>query len=214
MRHPCPNCGRKYDLRSWQLGQEVECPNCQTRFLLAAHPSWTPEEGPAPLQQTQVPPEGPSSCQLEDVPGEGPNWVELDPSLREREDLARQARIKIAAGKSIPQIQCWLEQTGLSPADVNAILAELTQPERNGRWAARCGVIGLLIGGLFSVTTTLVYRPWTVTWVSPWSGVEINPIVAVGFYWCGGLLALTGILWFLGVLFGAVMDHIRGRHTK
>jgi DNA-directed RNA polymerase subunit RPC12/RpoP len=209
MRHPCPQCGRKYDLRSWQLGQEVECPNCQTRFILAAQPTWKPEEGPAPLQQMVVPPEAPPPCQTDGLPGDGPNWTELDPKVGEREDLGRQARIKIAAGMSIPQVRSWLEQTGLSLADVEAILSQLTEAERAGLWARRCAGVALLVGGLISVTLTLVYRPWTVIWVSPWSGTEIDPLVAVGFYWCGGLLAFTAILGFLGMLFGAVMDHTR-----
>ena len=213
MRHPCPQCGCKYDLRDWQLGQEVQCPNCQTHFSLAARPSWTPEEGPAPLQQVVVPPGTPSSCQVDGLAGDGPNWAELDPNVGQREDLGRQARLKIAAGWSISQVQSWLEQTGLPPADIDAILSELTRPEREGRWARRCGVIALLVGALLSVTATVVYRPWTVRWVSAWTGMEIDPIVAVGFCWCGGLLAFTLILWFLGFLFGAVMDHIRDRHT-
>jgi hypothetical protein len=161
-----------------------------------------------------IPSEAPSPCQASGSPGDLPNWAELDPNAAAREDLGRQARIKMAAGMSIPQIRGWLEQTGLPPADIDAILSELTQPEREGRWAGRCGVIGLLVGGLLSVTATLVYRPWTVRWVNAWTGMEIDPIVAVGCYWCGGLLAFTFILWFLGFLFGTVMDHIRGRHTK
>jgi hypothetical protein len=147
-------------------------------------------------------------------PNEGPNWEELAPNRRDREDVARQARIKLAAGKSIAQVRSWLEQSGLSPTDVEAILSELTQAERASRWARRCGGIGLLVGGLISVTATLVYRPWTVTWVSAWSGAAIDPIVAVGLYWCGGLLAFTLLLGFLALLFGALMDHIREGRTK
>jgi hypothetical protein len=214
MRHPCPQCGRKYDLRSWQLSQEVECPNCQTRFILAAPPTWAPEDEPTPLQQIVVPPEAPTPGQADGLPGDGPNWAALDPNVGEREDLGRQARIKMAAGMSIPQMRSWLEQTGLSPADVDAILSELTEGERGGRWARRCGGVALLVGGLIAVTVTLVYRPWTVTWVSAWSGTEIDPLVAVGFYWCGGFLAFTVILGFLGMLFGAVMDHIREARKK
>lgn len=231
MRHPCPQCGRKYDLKSWQLGQEVQCPNCQASFILAARPTWTPEDGPAPPQQTVT--NSAEPLQLNDLPksldreceeggrtsspresNEGPNWAELDPDLRQREDLALKARIKMAGGKSISQIQSWLEQSGLSPTDAEAILSELTQAEREGRWARRCGGTGLLVGGLISVVVTLVYRPWTVNWVGALSGTAIDPIVAVGFYWCGGLLAFTTILGFLGLLFGAMMDHIRDGRKK
>jgi DNA-directed RNA polymerase subunit RPC12/RpoP len=71
MRYPCPQCGRKYDLRGWQLGQEVECPNCQTRFILASQPTWTPEEGPAPPQQVVTHPAEPSPYQPDELPGPG-----------------------------------------------------------------------------------------------------------------------------------------------
>jgi hypothetical protein len=73
--------------------------------------------------------------------------------------------------------------------------------------------MAVMLGVLISVVATFVYRPWTVTWVDAWSGMEMDPLVVIG-YWCGGLLAFTLILGFLGSLFGSIIDHTQEGRRK
>jgi hypothetical protein len=114
-----------------------------------------------------------------------------------------------AAGKSVGQVSHWLQEIGFSPEEAEAFLSEFPQARRTGSWAWRGGAIGVALAGIVSAGVTVLYRPWTVTWISARTGMPIDPLVAVGFYWCGGLLVLAALCGLVGTILGVVLERLR-----
>lgn len=205
MRHPCPQCSRKYDLRTRQLGQEVVCPNCQTRFILEDRPTWTPEEGAAPVQEEVLQWGGeeaiskpsaerePTAREAEDEP----DWGKLDPTQQDRESFARQARIKKASGQSISQIRSWLMRSLVSTADVDAIIDELNDADPEHRWAYRLGVAGIVVGACVTVAVVVLLL------------VVGGDGIGLAVRSCVSGVVLSLFLGFFGSVLGAVIDHSR-----
>lgn len=128
----------------------------------------------------------------------------------DRENFARQIRILAAAGKSPLELREQLREAGCPDADAEEILAEFHQLSNGGARTQKWGRRGALLGVAFSIAATAVFQPWNITWRTR-SGRILDDFEAVGLYWCGGLLALTAICWFLGSMFGSMLEAMNER---
>jgi len=139
---------------------------------------------------------------------EDPFWIKA--KAVDVEGLSRHIRILDAAGKTPWEIRQWLLKAGCPADAADALMAATIVAKHDPpSLAGKYGLIGIVLGLIFAVAATAIYRPWTVRWVSWRTGQEIDGFQAIGLYWCGGLLAITVILGFLGSMLGAMMQTAR-----
>jgi hypothetical protein len=145
------------------------------------------------------------------------NWGEVAPDgidPAQKDYLARQVRLKLAAGKGSHEIGIWLRENGLSPDQADALIAEFAESGPSDWWQRFCGRISLVFIGVLSAAVlalVLVKQPWDGTRWTWTSGASRIDAVAGFVLFCFLYVAAMTVLWFLAMRFGGLLDHIRDK---
>src|SRR5262249_50736814 len=135
---------------------------------------------------------------------------QIDPAQKDR--LARQVRIMLAAGKGAREIGSWLRQNGLSPPPADAFVPAVTEAPKSNWWERFCGRASLVLIGVLSVDVLVLVvkqRPWDGTrWTWLRGSMEIPAIVGFALFCCLYMGAMTA-LWYLAMRFGGFLDRLR-----